>query len=65
MLGFRRTFVTGLATLTAASLLCGIAPSGELLILFRGIQGAGAALMAPQVFSLIQRSFEGPARARP
>lgn len=64
VLGFRRTFVTGLAMFTAASLLCGIAPSGELLILFRGIQGAGAALMVPQVFSLIQRSFEGPARAR-
>ena len=64
VLGFRRTFLAGLAAFTAGSLLCGIAPTAELLILFRGIQGAGAALMVPQVFSLIQRNFDGPARAR-
>jgi MFS family permease len=59
-----RTFRAGLAGFTAASLLCGLAPTTELLIAFRLAQGVGAALMMPQVMSLIQRSFAGAARAR-
>ena len=35
----------------------------QALIVLRAMQGAGAALMVPQVFSLIQRTFTGPARA--
>src|SRR6185369_16542669 len=34
------------------------------LIGFRFVQGAGSALMTPQVMSMIQRTFTGPARAR-
>jgi EmrB/QacA subfamily drug resistance transporter len=64
LLGYRRTFLVGLGAFTAASLACGLAGSGGSLTAFRFLQGAGAALMIPQVFSLIQRHFEGPARAR-
>src|SRR5205814_2840383 len=62
--GFRTIFMFGLAVFTAASLACGIAPTSQLLIVVRAIQGAGAALMVPQVFSLIQRNFTGPSRAQ-
>ncbi|WP_232446019.1 MFS transporter [Burkholderia ubonensis] len=62
--GYRRLFVTGLAIFTVSSLACGIAPSTWLLIVGRIAQGVGAAMLVPQVMSLIQRSFEGPARAR-
>jgi EmrB/QacA subfamily drug resistance transporter len=62
--GFRRTFLWGLAIFTVASLACGLAPSSQILIVVRAIQGGGAALMVPQVFSLIQRSFSGPGRAQ-
>ncbi len=64
ILGHRTAFQTGLAVFTAASLACGLAGTTGLLIGFRFVQGAGAALMVPQVMSLIQRNFAGPARAR-
>jgi MFS family permease len=62
--GYRTAFVSGLALFTMASFACGIAPTSQSLIILRAIQGAGAALMVPQVFSLIQRNFTGPARAQ-
>jgi EmrB/QacA subfamily drug resistance transporter len=64
MIGYRRAFLLGLAGFTAASLACGLAGTSGQLIAFRLVQGAGAALMIPQVFSLIQRNFTGPTRAR-
>jgi MFS family permease len=62
--GHRRLFLAGLGLFTAASLACGLATSTGSLIGFRLVQGAGAALMVPQVLSLIQRSFGGAGRAR-
>ncbi|WP_327006731.1 MFS transporter [Dactylosporangium sp. NBC_01737] len=62
--GHGRAFQGGLAGFTVASLLCGLAPSTGALIACRLLQGAGAALMVPQVFSIIQRAFTGPARTR-
>lgn len=64
MLGHRRVFLAGLALFTLASLACGLAPTTGFLIVVRFVQGIGAALMTPQVMSMIQRGFQGPARAR-
>src|SRR5579862_1711659 len=64
ILGHRRMFLAGLVLFTLASLGCGLAGSAGLLIALRFVQGAGAALMIPQVLSLIQRTHTGPARAR-
>ncbi len=64
ILGRRRAFVRGLAGFTLASLLGGLAPTPAVLIGARVLQGASAALMTPQVLSIIQTSFEGERRAR-
>jgi MFS family permease len=62
--GHGRAFGAGLAAFTIASLACGLAPTTASLVTFRVLQGVGAAVMMPQVMSLIQRTFTGPARAR-
>ncbi|MET7853712.1 MFS transporter [Streptomyces avermitilis] len=64
LLGHRRVHLAGLALFTAASLACGLAQGTGELIAFRLVQGAGSAVMIPQVLSLIQRNFTGEARAR-
>jgi MFS family permease len=62
--GHGRMFVTGLAGFTATSLLCGLAPTGGVLLAGRLAQGACGALMTPQTLQVIQRRFSGPARER-
>ncbi|MBW8482844.1 MFS transporter [Actinomadura parmotrematis] len=64
LLGHRRMFLAGLAAFTAASLACGLAPGTGSLIAFRLAQGAAAALLTPQVMSMIQLGFADGARAR-
>lgn len=58
--GRRRVFVLGMAAFTGASALCGLAPSAELLIAARVLQGLTAALLLPQVYASIRVHFEGP-----
>ena len=64
IIGHRRMFLAGLVAFTLASLGCGLATSAGFLVGLRFLQGAGAAIMIPQVLSLIQRTHAGPARAR-
>jgi MFS family permease len=64
MLGRRRMYLAGVLIFTAASLGCGLAQGSAGLIAFRIVQGAGAAVMVPQIMSVIQTQFSGPARAR-
>ena len=60
--GRRLVFVVGIAVFTVASLLCGLADSGEMLIAARVFQGVGAALMNPATLSIIAATF--PPRER-
>src|SRR3982751_5757819 len=53
LLGRRRVFLAGLTLFTVASLLCGFAQSDVMLIIVRGIQGAGAAIVAPAALSIV------------
>jgi len=62
--GRRRMYLIGVITFTVASLACALAPDSRVLVAFRLVQGAGAAFLIPQVFSLIQLQFSGQARAR-
>ena len=64
ILGHERLFKIGLAGFTIASLACGLAQNSGELIIFRVIQGIAAAVMLPQVLSLIQQTFQGEARAK-
>src|SRR5262245_22201073 len=64
LLGHRRIFLAGLVLFTLASLGCGLAISTTQLVALRLVQGAGAALMIPQVLSLIQRTYTGSGRAK-
>jgi EmrB/QacA subfamily drug resistance transporter len=57
LLGRRRVFVFGLAVFALASLLVGLAPAGWWLITARGVQGIGAAIVAPSSLSLLTASF--------
>ncbi|GAC1575479.1 MAG: MFS transporter [Candidatus Dormibacteria bacterium] len=60
--GRKRLFIIGVSGFTVASLICGLAPSPVALIAARVFQGLMAALMYPQVLSVIQVSF--PPRER-
>jgi EmrB/QacA subfamily drug resistance transporter len=64
LLGHRRVFLAGLGGFAGASLACGRAPGSIVQVGARVVQGAAAAFVLPQVLSLIQLNFSGPARAR-
>jgi EmrB/QacA subfamily drug resistance transporter len=55
--GRRFIFVVGIVIFTAASLWCGFADSGDMLIAARVVQGIGAALMNPATLSIIAATF--------
>lgn len=61
--GYRRMFLAGLGTFGLASLACGLAPSAIVLIVARVAQGAGGALLIPQILTGIQLNLDGEARA--
>ncbi len=58
LLGRRRLFVIGVALFSAASLLNGVSQSSTMLILGRGMQGLGGALVSPAALSIIMTTFQ-------
>ncbi|HEY1420695.1 MAG TPA: MFS transporter [Candidatus Dormibacteraeota bacterium] len=62
--GRRRMFILGLLGFGATSVLCGLAPTMETLVLFRVLQGAAGALLVPGSIALITSNFEGEERGR-
>ncbi|MEV5985187.1 MFS transporter [Streptomyces sp. NPDC052051] len=61
--GRRRMFLMGVVLFVLASVACAAAPSASVLIATRVAQGLAAAVMLPQVLSIVQHAFTGPARA--
>ncbi|MEE1931082.1 MFS transporter [Streptomyces sp. TRM 70351] len=55
--GRKRMFLIGMLGFTAASVMCGAAPSADFLVLSRVLQGLFSGLMFPQVLSIIQVTF--------
>lgn len=58
-LGRKKVFMRGVAIFAGASLVCGIAPTTEILIIARAAQGFGGAMMVPGSLSLISSFFDG------
>lgn len=56
-LGRVRIFKVGITIFTFGSILCGLSPSVDLLIIFRGVQGVGGALMIPGSLAIISAVF--------
>ena len=61
--GRRRVFVIGVVWFAAASALCGLAPTPEVLIAARVLQGVGGALLTPGSLAMIQGAFAAEDRA--
>jgi EmrB/QacA subfamily drug resistance transporter len=62
--GRRRIFALGIALFTGASVWCGLAPNVTQLILARGLQGIGGALMVPSSLAIISATYDRKTRGR-
>ncbi|MDQ2661082.1 MAG: MFS transporter [Actinomycetota bacterium] len=60
----RWMFVIGLTLFTLTSLACALAPTVEVLLVARLLQGVAAGIQMPQVIGLIQYLFQGAERGR-
>jgi EmrB/QacA subfamily drug resistance transporter len=64
-LGRRRLFMIGIAVFSGASLICGVSQSEGMLLVARGLQGLGGAMVSPAALSIILTTFaEGHERNR-
>jgi EmrB/QacA subfamily drug resistance transporter len=61
--GRRRVFIIGVTWFAFASLLCGLAPTAQILVAARGLQGIGGALLTPGSLAIISSSFVATDRA--
>jgi EmrB/QacA subfamily drug resistance transporter len=62
--GRKRVFLCGVGVFTVASILCGLAPSAQLLIAGRALQGIGAAFLTPGSLAIISATFDRAERGR-
>ena len=62
--GRRKMFSIGLAAFTVTSALCALAPDTGFLVAARLAQGVAAAVMAPNVLSILGTTYAGPARVK-
>lgn len=62
--GRRRVYAIGLAGFAITSGLCGLAPTLEILVVARLLQGAAGALMVPGALSIITQTFPESERGR-
>src|SRR3982074_846279 len=62
--GRQRMFLLGLLGFGVTSVLCGVAPTMELLVVFRVLQGAAGALLVPGSLALITANFSGEEQGR-
>jgi EmrB/QacA subfamily drug resistance transporter len=62
LLGRRRIYVIGVVWFALASVACALAPTIEVLIAARAVQGVGAALLTPGSLAIIEASFRSEDR---
>jgi DHA2 family methylenomycin A resistance protein-like MFS transporter len=56
-IGAKRVFMAGFAIFTVASVACALAPNATLLIVARGVQGLGAAILVPNSLALLSHAY--------
>jgi EmrB/QacA subfamily drug resistance transporter len=64
LIGRKRILTAGLIGFAGASLLCAVAPTSNLLIIFRAFQGVAGALLVPSSLALIISTFSGKAQGK-
>ncbi|HZG85434.1 MDR family MFS transporter [Paenibacillus sp.] len=64
LVGRKTIYIIGVIVFLAGSLLCGAAPTMELLIAFRAVQGIGAGAVNPVTFTIIADAFTFEQRAK-
>jgi MFS transporter, DHA2 family, methylenomycin A resistance protein len=56
-IGAKRVFMAGFAIFTIASVACALAPNATILIVARGVQGLGAAILVPNSLALLSHAY--------
>ena len=62
--GRRRMFILGLVGFAITSVMCAVAPTSQILIGSRALQGLAGALLVPGSLAILTATFEGPARGK-
>ncbi|MDQ3618683.1 MAG: MFS transporter, partial [Actinomycetota bacterium] len=62
--GRRRLFLIGMIGFGVTSVMCGLAPNLELLVVARLLQGAAGAILVPGSLAILTASFEGEEQGR-
>lgn len=62
--GRKRVFTAGVLLFTAASMVCGLAPSLPVLLTARAVQGGGAALLTPASLALLGAAYDAKRRGQ-
>jgi EmrB/QacA subfamily drug resistance transporter len=62
--GRRRMFSIGLALFTVTSLACGVAPSIDILVAARVLQGVAGAMLTPQVLAILSAVYDETVRPK-
>ena len=62
--GRKRSYILGFVIFTAGSVLCGLSATGLQLVIFRAVQGIGAALIASNSPAIVTESFESWERGK-
>ncbi|AJA09175.1 multidrug resistance protein Stp [Sphingopyxis fribergensis] len=63
-MGQRRMLIAGILVFLAASLACAVAPTIEVLLAARALQGVGAAMLMPNSLGILGNSFRGESKGR-
>jgi EmrB/QacA subfamily drug resistance transporter len=64
MVGRKKVFISGIAIFSLFNLLCGFAPSGDALIVFRGLSGLGSAMMFGTNMAILSSIFPPQERGK-
>jgi EmrB/QacA subfamily drug resistance transporter len=56
--GTRKIYIIGLTLFSTASMLCGLATSSTMMVIFRVIQGVGAGILLPNALTIVAETFE-------